>query len=69
VNFFELQSRSLFLSSGLIFNNEENLYDEFDFLSNYRNISWSDFLSMPVKTRRYLIGKIYKEYEEKEKPQ
>jgi hypothetical protein len=47
-------------------NNEENLYDEFDVLSNHRYISWSDFLSMPVKTRRYLIGKIIKQSEETE---
>jgi hypothetical protein len=61
VNTFELTFQSLRHSFGRIFNSEENLYDEFDFLSNHRNIGWNDFLSMPVKTKRYLIGKINKE--------
>jgi hypothetical protein len=47
-------------------NSEENLYDEFDFLSHHRNITWNDFLSMPVKTKRYLIGRVMKQFEETE---
>jgi hypothetical protein len=50
-------------------NNEENLYNEFDVLSANRNISWNDFLSMPVKVKRYLIGRIMKQYESVENPQ
>jgi hypothetical protein len=45
-------------------NNEEQLYDEFDFISTHRHITWFDFLSMPIKVRRYLIGKIVKQIEE-----
>jgi|LakMenE18May11ns_1017448.scaffolds.fasta_scaffold9955890_5 hypothetical protein len=45
-------------------NNEQQLYDEFDFISTHRHISWSDFLSIPIKVRRYLIGKIIKQIED-----
>jgi hypothetical protein len=44
-------------------NNEENLYNEFDVLSANRNISWNDFLMMPVKVKRYIIGRVQQQYE------
>lgn len=69
MTFFALPYQSVFHSSGLILNNEENLYNEFDVLSANRNISWNDFLSMPVKVKRYLIGRIMKQYESVENPQ
>jgi hypothetical protein len=63
VSFFVLPFQSLSASFTPILNNEENLYNEFDVLSANRNISWNDFLMMPVKVKRYIIGRVQQQYE------
>jgi len=41
------------------------MLDEYYYLSKYVNVNYSDFMTMPIFERRYLVNKLNEEFQAK----